>query len=109
MLSLELIDSTLTNYQQLFCQVCLSSPLPIRDRYASSRPQTTLMFTESRALTLITTPSLPYAPQKRSPSAPLALRGTRVVFLLLKQFSPKLGTGARSHPHTTHQSHFWRD
>ena len=61
--ALELITSVLTNYNQLFCKVCLSSFLPIRDLYASSCLQITLMFTAFRALTLITTPPFRLAPQ----------------------------------------------
>jgi hypothetical protein len=61
--ALELIKNVLTNYQQLFCKVCLSSSLLIRDRYASSCLQITLMFTATRALTLITTPPFRLAPQ----------------------------------------------
>jgi Guanine nucleotide exchange factor in Golgi transport N-terminal len=57
--TLELIESVLMNYHELFHNVCLSSPLPIRDLYASCCPQITLMF---RALTLLTTPPLPPAP-----------------------------------------------
>jgi hypothetical protein len=49
-----------------------------------------------RALTLITTPPLPPAPQTLSERSafPLSLRGTRVVFLLPKQFSFELETEA---------------
>ena len=61
--ALELIESVLTNYHQLFCRVRLSSPLPVRDLYASSCPQITVMFTAFRALTLITTPPLSPPPQ----------------------------------------------
>jgi hypothetical protein len=93
--TLELIESVLTNHHELFPR-CVSPPL-IRDLYASSCPRITLMFTAFRALNLITTPPFPPAPQ-RSPSSafPLALHGTRVVFLLLrlKQFSSKLETEA---------------
>ena len=61
--SLELIESVLANYHELFRKVCLSSPFPIRDLYVSSCPQITLMFTAFRARTLITTLPLPSAPQ----------------------------------------------
>ena len=37
------------------------------------------------------------------PAFPLALRGTRVVFHLLEQFSSELETEAKNYPHTTHQ------
>jgi hypothetical protein len=36
--ALELIESVLTNYNQLFRKVCLSFPLSIRNLYASSCP-----------------------------------------------------------------------
>jgi hypothetical protein len=50
------------------------------------------MFKAFRALTLITTPPFRFAPQitLRALRFPLALRGTRVVFLSLKQFSSEL-------------------
>ena len=72
--AVELIESILTNYHELFRKVCLSSPLSIRDLYASTCPQIILMFTEFRALTLITTPTL--SPQitlqaLRFPACPL--------------------------------------
>ena len=67
--ALELITSVLTNYNQLFCKVYLSSFLPIRDLYASSCLQITLMFTAFRALTLITTPPFRLAPLSHLPSA----------------------------------------
>jgi hypothetical protein len=51
-----------------------------------------VIFTAFRALTLITTPPLPLAPQNalRALRFPACLCGTRVVFLLLKQFSSEL-------------------
>jgi hypothetical protein len=54
------------------------------------------MFTAFRTLTLITTPPLPLLLKTLSERSVflLALRGTRVVFLLLKQFSSKLETEA---------------
>ena len=55
---------------QLFHKVCLSL-LPIRDLYASSCLQITLMFTAFRALILITTPPLSAAPQNTL-TAPLS-------------------------------------
>jgi hypothetical protein len=61
--ALELIESVLTNYHELFRKVCLVTPLPIRDLYANSCPQITLMSTAFRALNLITTPPFPPAPQ----------------------------------------------
>jgi hypothetical protein len=100
--ALELIESGLTNYHQLFRKVCLSSPLPIQDLYASSSsyPQITVMFTAFRALTLITTPPLHHlfslllkVLSERSAFL-LPLCGTRVAFSLLKQFSSELETEA---------------
>ena len=61
--ALELIESVLTNYHELFRKVCLFSPLPTRDLYASSRPQITLMSAAFRAFNLITTSPFPPAPQ----------------------------------------------
>jgi Guanine nucleotide exchange factor in Golgi transport N-terminal len=69
--ALELIESVLTNYHKLFHKVCLSSPLPIQDMYASSCPQITLMFTAFQALTHYKTTSSPYF-LKCFPSAPLS-------------------------------------
>ena len=63
--TLELIDRVLTNYHQLFRKVCLSF-LPIRDLYASSCPQFTIMFTKLQALTCYNSTS--------SESSPLALK-----------------------------------
>jgi hypothetical protein len=56
------------------------------------------MFTEFEALTLITTPPLPLLPKTLSECSTfrLALRGTRVFPLLLKQFSMKLETEAEA-------------
>jgi Guanine nucleotide exchange factor in Golgi transport N-terminal len=91
---LELIESVLTNYLEPFRKVCLSSASPIRDLYASSHPQILLLFTAFRGLTLITTPPLPSAPQNERSAFLLAPGGTRIVFLLLKQFSSELKTDA---------------
>ncbi|KAI0262128.1 hypothetical protein BGY98DRAFT_1192641 [Russula aff. rugulosa BPL654] len=90
--ALELIKNVLTNYHQFFCKMCLSSFLPIRDLYASSCLQITLMFTAFRALLLLQHylfAMLLNALSERS-AFPLAFRGTRVVLLLLKQFSSEL-------------------
>jgi hypothetical protein len=89
--ALELIESVLMNYHELLHKVCLFSPLPIRDLYASCCPQITVMFTAFRALTLITTPPLPPAPQTLSELSafPFSLPGTRIV-ILLKQLSSEL-------------------
>jgi hypothetical protein len=74
------------NYHQLFRKVCLSSPLPIRDLYLSSCSQIA---------------SIPSSyPHYNTTSSPCssntlrALRGTRIIFLLLKQFSSELETEA---------------
>lgn len=48
----------------------------------------TSLFTAPGALTLITTPPFPAASQ----NTPRMLRGARVIFLLLKQFSSELAT-----------------
>jgi hypothetical protein len=86
-----LIESKLTNCHQLFRKVCLFSPLPIRDLYANSCPQITFMFTAFRALALSQHHLFPCSSKLSERSAfPLALRGTRIVFLLLKQFSSEL-------------------
>jgi hypothetical protein len=91
--ALELIESVLTNYHELFRKVCLSSPSPIRDMYANSCPQITQ---HSELLILLQHHLFPLLLKTLSERSafPLALRGTRVVFLLLKQFSSKLETEA---------------
>jgi hypothetical protein len=105
--ALELIESVLTNYHELFRKVCLSSSLPIRDLYASSCPQIAVMFTAFRALALITTPPLPPAPQNAlralrfpacAPRYPCCLPLAQAILLQARD-------GGRSHPHTTHQTH----
>ena len=105
--ALELIESVLTNYHELFRKVHLSSPLPIRDLYASSCSQITIMFTAFRALNLITTPPIPPAPQNAlralrfsacPPRHPCCLPLTQAILLQARD-------GGRSHPHTTHQTH----
>ena len=55
--ALELIESVLTNYHELFRKVC-PSPLLIRDLLFSN-----VMFVAFRALNLITTPPFPPTPQ----------------------------------------------
>jgi len=54
--ALELIESVVTNYHQLFRKARVSS-----DSFHTSSPYIVVMFTASRALTLITTPPLPVA------------------------------------------------
>jgi Guanine nucleotide exchange factor in Golgi transport N-terminal len=92
----KLIKSVPTNYLEPFRKVCLSSPSPIRDLYASSCPQIILMFTASEPLLLLQHHLLSLLLKRLSDRSafPLALRGTRVVFLLLKQFSFELRTEA---------------
>ncbi|KAI0266284.1 hypothetical protein BGY98DRAFT_1191486 [Russula aff. rugulosa BPL654] len=95
--ALELTKNVLTNYHQLFCK-------------ASS---ITLMFTEFRALLLLQHhlfALLLKALSERS-TFPLAPRGTRVVLLLLKQFSSELEAEAEvilTYSSNSHQAH-WRD
>jgi Guanine nucleotide exchange factor in Golgi transport N-terminal len=79
--------------------VCLSSPLPtIRDLYANnSCSQITVVFSHSipSSYSYYNTTSSPCSSKLSKRSAfPLALRGTRIVFLLLKQFSSQLETEA---------------
>ncbi|KAI0262386.1 hypothetical protein BGY98DRAFT_1104163 [Russula aff. rugulosa BPL654] len=73
-------------------KVCLSSFLLIRDLYASSCLQITLMFTAFRALLLFQHHlfALLLKALSECSAFPLAFRGTRVVLLLLKQFSSEL-------------------
>jgi Guanine nucleotide exchange factor in Golgi transport N-terminal len=87
--ALELIESVLTNYHELFRKVCLFSPLPIRDLYASSCPQSLSCSQHPELLILLQHHLFPLLLKTLSERSafPLALRGTRVVFLLLKQFS----------------------
>ena len=54
--ALELIESVLTNYHQLFRKARVSS-----NSFHTSSPYIVVMFTASRVLTLITTPPLPAA------------------------------------------------
>jgi hypothetical protein len=62
--ALELVESVLTNHHQVFRNVGVSPYLlPTQDLYSSTFPQTTLMLSTFRALTLITTPPLSPAPQ----------------------------------------------
>jgi len=56
MFALELIESVVTNYHQLFRKARVLSNL-----FHTSSPYIIVMFTASRALTLITTPPLPAA------------------------------------------------
>jgi hypothetical protein len=42
-------------------------------------------------------------------ASPLALRGTQVVLPLAQATLFRARDGGRSHPHTTHQTHWWRD
>jgi Guanine nucleotide exchange factor in Golgi transport N-terminal len=84
------------NYYQLFRKMCLSFPLPIRDLYAVSCPEITSCTQHFELILLLQRrlfPILLMTLSKRSASR-LALRGTRVFSLLLKQFSPKLETEA---------------
>jgi hypothetical protein len=106
--ALELIKNVLTNYQQLFCKVCLSSSLLIRDPYASSCLQITLMFTASPELLQHQLLALLLKTLSERSAFPLALRGTRVVFLSLKQFSSELEVEAEvnlTYSPNSHQAH----
>jgi hypothetical protein len=104
--ALELIESGFTNYHELFRKVCLSSPLPTQDLYASSCPQITVMFTAFRALTLITAPPLLAPPQSALRALRFPARPLRHPCCLLAQvILLRARDGSRSHPHTTHQTH----
>jgi hypothetical protein len=105
--ALELIESVLTNYHELFHKVRFSSSLSIRDLCASSRPHMTIMPTAFRALALITTPPLPAAPQNAfralrfpafAPRHPRRLPLAQTILL-------RAGDRGRGLPHTTHQTH----
>ena len=76
--------------------MCLSSSLPIRDLYASSCPQSLSCSQHSELEFLLQHHLFPLLLKTLSERSafPLALRGTRIVFVLLKQFSYKLETGA---------------
>jgi hypothetical protein len=95
--ALESIENVLlTNYHECFRKVCLSSPLPIRDLYASTHPQPLSCSQHSELLLLlyhIATPPLPPAPQntlrRKSPSAP---------FFRLPSAEPKLSCSSISAP-----------
>ena len=88
--ALELIESVLTNYHELFRKVRFSSfSIRVVLTLSSSpqHPELLLLLQHHLFPLLLKTLS------ERSPF-PLALRGTRVVFLLLKQFSAELETEA---------------
>ncbi len=104
--ALELIESVLTNYHELFRKVCFSLSFP-RDPCPSGRPYITVMSTAFRTLTLITTPPLPPAPQNAlrtfrfpacAPRHPCCLPLAQTILLRARD-------GGRSHPHTTHQTY----
>ena len=105
--ALELIESVLTNYYELFRKVRFSSSFSILDLCPSSHPHMAVISTAFRTLGLIRTPPFPTAPQN-------ALRALR-----LPAFAPRhprrlplaqailLRTRDRGRglPHTTHQTH----
>jgi Guanine nucleotide exchange factor in Golgi transport N-terminal len=68
--AIELIESVLMNYYQLFRKVCLSSPLPIRDLYAVSCPESLHVHSTSSSYTYYNTAFSP-CPSRPSPSVPL--------------------------------------
>ena len=81
--SLELVESVLTNYHQLFCKVCFSSfthPRTVCESLPCSQHSELLLLLQHHLF-----PLLLKTLSERS-VVPLSLRGTRVVFLLLKQF-----------------------
>jgi hypothetical protein len=88
----------LTNYHGLFREVCLSSPYPsetcmlavVLKSISCSQHSELLLYFQGHLFPLLLKPL-----SKRS-TFPLALRGTRVVFLLFKQFSCKLETEAEA-------------
>jgi hypothetical protein len=92
--ALELIESVLTNYHELFRNVRL--PVTYLRPVASSCPQSLTCSQHSELLILLQHHLFPLLLKTLSERSafPLALRGTRVVFLLLKQFSSKLETEA---------------
>lgn len=94
--ALELIESVLTNYHQLFRKVspplypsetCM--PVLVLKSLSSSRHSELLLLLQHHLF-----PLLLKTLSERS-AFPLSLRGTCVVFLLLKQFSSKLETEAK--------------
>jgi hypothetical protein len=88
------------NNHELFLKVCLSSPLPIRDLYASSGPQITLMLTTFWALTLITRLQNALRRTLRFPTChpqhPYRLPIAQATLLQSRD-------GCRIYPHITHQ------
>ena len=105
--ALELIESVLTNYHELFRKVCHSSRLHIRNLYADNCPPITAVFTAFRALNLITTPPFPPAPQNSfrafrfpacPPRHPCCLPLAQAILLQARD-------GGRSYSLTAHQTH----
>ncbi|KAI0264313.1 guanine nucleotide exchange factor in Golgi transport N-terminal-domain-containing protein [Russula aff. rugulosa BPL654] len=80
--ALELIESVLTNHHELF-----------------RKHSELLMLLQHHIFPLLLKTLSEHS------ACPLSLRGTRVVFLLLKQFSFELESqdGGQSHPHATHR------
>jgi hypothetical protein len=96
---------------QLSHKVCLLL-LPIRDLYASSCLQITLMFTAFQALILITTP--PSAASQntlRLLHFPACAPRYLYCLPLAQAILPRArdGDGGHSHLHSTHRTHYWRD
>ena len=103
--ALELIESVLTNYHELFRKVRL--PSTHLGPVVSSCTQITVTFTAFRALNLIATPPLSPAPQDAlralrfpacPPRHPSCLPLAQAILLQARD-------RGRSHPHTTHQNH----
>jgi hypothetical protein len=77
------------NYHELFRGVCLPSPLPILDPYPSSCSKSLSCSQHSQLLPSLQRHLFPLLLKTLSERSafPLALRDTRTIFLLLKQFS----------------------
>jgi hypothetical protein len=93
----DLIESVLTNYHELFRKVCLSSPYPSQTCMPAvvlkplPYPQhSELLLLSQHQLFLLLLKTL----SERSGFL-LSLHGTRIVFLLLKQFSSEFETEAK--------------
>ena len=110
--TVELIERprVLTNYDEPFRKVRLSSPLPTRDLHASGCTQITLVHSILSSYSNYNTTSSTCS-SKRSPGAPLFYLPSRhpCCLLLVQVIHIPALDGGRSHPYTAHQTHYWGD
>jgi hypothetical protein len=112
--ALELTKNVLTNYHQLFCKArCASPPFYLSETYMPAVVFKSPSCSQHSGLLLLLQHHL-FALLLKTLSErsafPLALRGTRVVLLLLKQFSSELEADAEvnlKYSSNRHQTH-WR-